>query len=110
MLQNKKDDSRMQKYEKEAKELTAKLEKQKMEMDKLGDLLKQREQSLQQMSSQYSDLYQQFSEASDENSFLKEGQEEENQKRKEKMQQLHAEKLSFEAKGRTAYLNHKRIS
>ena len=88
---SKKDESRMQKYEKDAKELTVKLEKQKMEMDKLSDLLKQREQSLQQMSSQYSDLYQQFSEVSDENSFLKEGQQEENQKREEKLQQLHTE-------------------
>ena len=84
-----------QKHEKEVKELMVNLEKQRMEMEKLSELLKQREQSLQQMSSQYSDLYQQFSEVSDENSFLKEGREEENTKQKEKLQQLYSENITL---------------
>lgn len=51
-----------EKHHKELVETRNVAEKNKAEADKANEMLKQREQALQQMSSQYADLYQQFSE------------------------------------------------
>ena len=51
-----------EKHQKELAETRNSAEKNKAEADKANEMLKQREQALQQMSSQYADLYQQFSE------------------------------------------------